>query len=572
VLGQGADRVYRDVLVGDVWLCSGQSNMGMGLGSMQTAKTDIAAAKLPSVRQFSKKLDYAPEPVDRNEGSWTVCTPETAGGFSAAAFYFARSLQPKINVPIGLINSSWGATNAEQWISLDGFLALSDLASVKLYRKALTDYKSAEAEYLKKYAEWEHRTFTVDPGNKGFGLGWAKPDFTDGGWKTMNLPVPWETQPGMIIDGAVWFRKQVDLPGDWAGKNLVLSLGSIDDFDVTYFNNVPIGSTGQKTPEWHKFFRKYAVPGKLVQAGRNVITVRVFDRWKDGGFTGTPEQMSLALAVASSKSIPLAGPWKFDIEYRRDTEPEQPMPVGPSGPGNIYSPGAIYNAMIHPLTPMAIRGVLWYQGENNVYRYQEYARLLAGLIVDWQRRWNRPNLPFLVIQLPNYENPSAEPSDPNLAHLREAQVEAVRASRNAALIVGIDTNPITDCHSPVKAPIGERSAAAALKVAYGQNVAYSGPVFKSARREGSKVRLTFDFADSGLVTPKNEPVKGFALAGVDGKYFWATAKIDGATIVLSCEKVVHPVAVRYAWGANPPANLYNRENFPAVPFGGKVGE
>jgi sialate O-acetylesterase len=558
--------VYKDVMVGEVWLCSGQSNMGFGVGSVENAKSEIASANFPNIRHFTKGYDYDDKPGNRIAGTWVVCSPATAGGFSAVAYFFARTLYKDMNVPIGLINSSWGATNAEQWISLAGYLSLKDLPSVKAYQKGLKDIKAAQAEYEKKAAEWEKNTFTSDPGNKGFAQGWAKADTAVTDWKAANLPQFWEGITGLNIDGAVWFRREVEIPPAWAGKDLKLNLGPIDDFDTTYFNNVQIGSTGKETTEWWKYPRQYTVPGKLVAAGRRVIAVRVFDRWKEGGFAGTKDQMTIFPAGKPYSSIGLAGSWLYKVEYQVATHPEIPLPSGPISPNTIYSPGAIYNGMIHPLNPFAIRGIAWYQGENNLYRWPEYRELLTGLVLDWRNQRHEKDLPFLIVQLPNFGTVVPEPADGNWTRIREAQLLTAEKLPNCGLAVTMDLGDARDVHCKNKQDVGYRLALAAEGLVYGKKITYSGPIYQSMKIDGDKIRLRFKHTDSGLIAKGGGPVKGFAIAGKDLKFFWADAVIQGDTVVVSSKLVNSPVAVRYAWADNPIFNLYNQAGLPAAPF------
>ena len=307
--------VFKDVLLGEVWLCSGQSNMGFCVESVFNARKEIANANYPKIRMFSKVLDCDLSPCDRIAGSWAVCSPKTVGGFAAVAYFFGKKLYEDMNVPIGLVHCSWGATNAEQWISNAGFQSLQHLPSVKAYKKGLQDHDAAMAEYEKAMKEWNRKTFTQDPGNKGWEQGWAKPEFSRADWKTIDNPQFFESVSGLNINGSVWFCKEIDIPAAWAGKDLTLSLGPIDDYDTTYFNNVAVGSTDQNTAEWWKHPRKYIVPGKLVVPGKNLIAVRVFDRWKEGGFAGTKEQMLISPEESAKNAISLAGTWCYKVEY-----------------------------------------------------------------------------------------------------------------------------------------------------------------------------------------------------------------------------------------------------------------
>ena len=359
---------FRNVLMGDVWVCSGQSNMQFTLSGARNAAEEIAAADHPRIRLFTVPNVVALEPQKDTRGRWVECDRQTARNFSAVGYFFGVDLQKALGVPIGLIDSSWGGTPAESWTSRPSLQAHEELRPiVQRSEAALKDFPAAQAEYQEKMKEWEEKAYFTDPGNKGFGMGWAAPETDTAGWEPMELPCYWESQ-GLMIDGIVWFRREVQIPPEWAGKDLTLSLGPIDDCDTTYFNGQQVGATGMDTPNYWAVNRAYTVPGSLVKAGRAVIAVRVYDRWLNGGFAGVAADMKLSVK-GSTESMPVDGRWLYKIEASRP-QPASPIPQPPApmGPDNPWTPSGLYNAMICPLVPYGIKGAIWYQGESNADR------------------------------------------------------------------------------------------------------------------------------------------------------------------------------------------------------------
>jgi sialate O-acetylesterase len=376
----------------------------------------------------------------------------------------------------------------------------------------------------------------------------------------MDLPKQFETA-GLLIDGAVWFRKELDLPASWAGKDLVLNLPPIDDLDTTYFNGTKVGATGRETPNSYMVPRKYVVPGSLVRAGRNVIAVRVFDSAGEGGFS---RGGAMSIGPAGAEAIALGGVWDYKVEQALEPKhPDwgsRPEAVGVSNQNN---PSVLYNAMIAPLVMFAIRGVIWYQGESNAGRAHQYRTLFPTMIRDWRSAWGA-NFPFYFVQLANWHAHKAEPDESDWAELREAQMMTLREPQTG-MAVTIDIGDENDIHPRNKLDVGRRLAAWALAGQYNQKVIPSGPLFESYIVKGNEVRIRFKYAD-GLKTIDGGPVKGFALAGEDHKFVWADARIEGETVIVSSPKISKPVAVRYGWADNPIANLYNKAGLPASPF------
>jgi sialate O-acetylesterase len=554
----------KNILVGEVWLCSGQSNMEWPLVNSTGGADAVAQANYPEIRLFTVTKNTSNTPLADVEGHWVVTTPDEAAHFTAVGYFFGRELYQHLKVPVGLIHSSWGGTPAEAWTRHDTLLSSPELKPIlEKYESSLNTLPEAKAAYARKLAEWEEKNLYLDAGNKGEALGYADPKTTLTDWSKMDLPKQFETA-GLMIDGAVWFRRDVDLPASWGGKDLVVNLPPVDDYDTTYFNGTKIGSTGRETPNSYSVPRKYTVPGSLVHAGRNVIAVRVFDSAGEGGFSRGGAFSVGPNGADDSQAISLRGVWDYKVEQALEPKhPDwgsRPEAVGVSNQNN---PSVLYNAMIAPLVPFAIRGVIWYQGESNAGRAYQYRTLFPTMIRDWRSAWGT-NFPFYFVQLANWHANKAEPDESDWAELREAQLMTLREPQTG-MAVTIDIGDENDIHPRNKLDVGRRLAAWALAGPYGQKVVPSGPLFDRYTIKGNEVRLSFKHAD-GLKTSDGGTVKGFAIAGEDHRFVWADARIEGETVIVSSPKISQPVAVRYGWADNPIANLYNQAGLPASPF------
>lgn len=554
----------KNVLVGEVWLCSGQSNMEWPLANTIGSAETMAQANYPEIRMFRVEHHTSTEPLTDLEGHWIVTTPDEVAHFSAVGYFFGRELYQRLKVPIGLINSSWGGTPAEAWTSHDALVASPELKPIlDRYANSLNMAPQAKEAYARALDEWEQKNLYIDAGNKGETLGYADPATSTADWSKMDLPQQFETA-GMLIDGAVWFRRVLELPESWAGKDLVLNLTPIDDQDVTYFNGKKVGSIGRDTPNSYMVPRKYVVPGSLVHGGRNVIAVRVFDSAGEGGFSRGGAMSIAPKGAAESEVISLRGAWDYKVELALEPKhPDwgsRPEAVGVSNQNN---PSVLYNAMIAPLVPFAIRGAIWYQGESNAGRAYQYRTLFPIMIRNWRSAWGH-DFPFYFVQLANWHANKAEPDESDWAELREAQTMTLREPQTG-MAVTIDIGDENDIHPRNKLDVGRRLAAWALAGTYGQKVIPSGPLFDRFTIEGDKVRVRFKHG-AGLKTSDGGAVKGFAIAGEDRRFVWAEARIDGDTVIVSSPKVMKPVAVRYGWADNPIANLYNSAGLPASPF------
>jgi len=561
---------FQNVLVGDVWIASGQSNMEWTWNSFSANRRHpVGKADFPEVRFFQVERKATGIPETDLKGKWVVCDAETMKSFSLVSFFFARRIFEETQIPLGVIGTYWGGTPAEAWTRLSTLETLDDCkVMVDHYRAISSDYEGTMAEYQQKLAEWNEKAYFKDSGNAGVEKGWADANFNDSTWPTVALPSAWESsgKKDLDIDGIVWFRKEVNIPADWAGRDVTLELGPIDDADITYWNGVEIGQTPITTPNSWQVPRIYHVPASAVKAGKATIAVRVYDWMGGGGFVGGP--MRLTVSDLSNGPVKIDGPWKYGIESARpsldqrfyNTQPQQPY-----GPGSAIAPSNLWNGMVNPLVPYAIKGVIWYQGESNADRAYQYRSLFPGMIKDWRNAWGRGDFPFYFVQLANYMARNVDPAESSWAELREAQAMTLRL-KNTGMAVAIDVGEANDIHPLNKEAVGERLAKWALAKDYDKDVAPSGPLYKSMTAEGSRIRIKFEYADTGLASLSGQPLIGFAIAGEDRKFTWAQAKIEGDTVVVWSPQVAKPVAVRYAWADNPACNLINKYGLPASPF------
>lgn len=540
-----------DLLVGEVWICSGQSNMERQLGPREGQKPivnweqEVAAANYPQIRHFLVPQKPARAPQATVAGKWVVCSPQTVAEFTAVGYFFGRDLFQARHVPIGLIHSSWGGTPAESWTSRPALRSLPEFAD------AIADAQRADSEiergtysYAKTITSW---LAAHDPGSVP-GASWGTVQVDTAAWKQMELPTFWEKAGLPDYDGVVWFRRTFDLPDTWEGVDATLHLGAIDDIDTTWINGVEIGSTvGWQIP------RIYRVPASALRPGRNVVAVRVLDTGGGGGLYGGDEMRLIPAAKSGWPPISLAGAWLYQPSAKLG-----PVPYPPSDYTNSPAvPSALYNGMIVPLQPYAIRGVIWYQGEANVGRERQYRALFPALIADWRRAWGEGDFPFLFVQIALFRDMTPE--------IREAQFLTWQRVPNTAMAVTIDCGDANDIHPTHKQPVGARLALAARAIAYGENLEYSGPAFDSLQIEGGHAVLRFTHVGGGLVA-KDGSLIGFTLAGADKVFHPASAVIEGNTVVVTSAAVPQPVAVRYGWANVPEGNLFNAAGLPASPF------
>ena len=541
----------KNILFGDVYICSGQSNMQWGMWGVNNSQEEIAAADHPDIRLYTVPNVVGFEPQATVAGQWQVCSPQTVGGFTAVGYFFGRKLNEELKVPIGLINSSWGGTIAEAWVSAEALKTMPDFApAVEALQKLVADQAKLQATYDQQMDEWWAKN---DPGSAA-GASWADPALNTAAWKTMGVPRNWEDGGLPNFDGIAWLRKTVDVPGAWQGKEITLHLGPIDDRDTTFVNGVKVGATDT----WDKP-RDYKLPGDLLKTGPNIIAVRVLDTGGGGGIYGQADQMKLE--AADGAALALAGEWL----YLESNPLAKCTPLPQRLESNPNQVTVLYNAMIAPLVPFGIKGAIWYQGESNAGRAEQYARLLPTLISDWRARLGVGDFPYFIVQVANFMAVDAEPKDDGWPNLRWSQWLTTKAMPNVGMACIIDIGDAADIHPKNKQDVGLRLALAALGTTYGKRIEYSGPVYRSMAVEGSQVVLAFDHLGGGLVV-KGDKLQGFAIAGEDGRFVWADATVDGDTVIVSSPQVAKPVAVRYAWANNPVCNLYNQAGLPAVPF------
>lgn len=558
-ISDGKKLTLENVMIGEVWLCSGQSNMEMplaGWGKIMNFQQEIEAANYPNIRLFTVQRNISNQPLTEmtaKSGGWVACSPETVADFSAVAYFFGKNLYEKMKVPIGLINSSWGGTIAEAWTSGHSLKTMPDFeSSVAAMQNKSVETKDIKEKYNQDSIAWQRLSEKTDRGLLNGKVLWTDKNRSDADWKTMKIPDNWENQSLPNFDGVVWFRKTIDIPTDWQNKKLTLNLDMIDDNDITYFNGVEVGHTDG----WN-LARIYTIPASLAKAGKAVISVRVFDTGGGGGIYGNPQLMKLSLSP--EKSIPLAGTWQYKIGFNL-TE----IPAAPVTWNNPNQPTVLYNAMINPIIPYKIKGVIWYQGESNSDKAYQYSELFPLLIRDWRKQW-KSDFPFYFVQLANYTTQLPQPSEAAWAELREAQLQTLHLE-NTGMAVIIDIGDAKDIHPKNKQEVGHRLSLIAGANNYNENIAFSGPIYESYRMQGNSIRITFKHTENGLKTPNDEPLKGFAIAGLDHVFHWADAVIQGNEVVVSCKEVENPIAVRYAWAANPVCNLYNGADLPASPF------
>jgi sialate O-acetylesterase len=577
VSGGGSEVRFEDVWIGEVWIASGQSNMQMTVSGCRDAALEIARADYPGIRMLTAARVAVVKRQDTlGSGSWKICSPENVGSFSAAAYYFARELHQKLGVAIGVMDSSWGGTPAEAWTSREGLQADPRLSYYidKLDRFLGPDGQNEREAAEKARADYWANVVPKDPGNQGVENNWHAPGFDDAEWKGMCLPTGWQTA-GQDFSGVLWFRRELDIPAEWAGKDLDLHIGACDKRDFTYFNGEFLGSLGMEdNPEaWH-MPRVYTVPGHHVKAGRNVVSVRVFSNLYQGGMIGPAAEMWAApVAAPPGIRLSLAGDWRFRVERNFGKIPPAPSTQF-YGDGNANTPSVLFNGMIAPLIPYAIRGFIWYQGESNAdrgattaKRPAEYRFLFPALIRDWRREWGCLELPFYFVQLANFQAVRDMPEETNWGHLREAQRFTLEVVPKTGMAVTIDIGDAADIHPKNKQDVGLRLAACALAKDYGfPEYIGSSPLPAAVWAKEGWVTIRFGYAAAGLEA-RGEKVVGFALAGADRVFHWAEAVIEGPDRVeVACPAVPEPRWVRYAWADNPLCNLYGGTGLPASPF------
>ncbi len=569
--------VVKDVLVGEVWFCSGQSNMAFPLSAFASGKEEIPKSANPQLRQFLVAFKTSPVPLDDVQGKWTVSGPDTVGAFSAVAYFFGKKLQAELGGAVGLINDSVGGTVIEAWMSRE---ALDADPELKTGRENAQNDRAAFDTYGEKYRAWQKQFGREDrPTAKIDEWTSANIDTTD--WKPVTLPGLFSAA-GLPDAGAVWIRRKITAPSEpdiRPGKGIDLYLGDIRDSNTVYWNGRKIGDS-----DLLAVLRRYGIRFNFVNEGENVLAVRIFNPATGAGILPSKARFQ-------GNHYMLQGEWLAKAEFElppldeaaKAAFPQRPML--PIDPQNVAS--YLFNGMINPIIPYGIRGIIWYQGEGNWQRGFQYRTAFPLLIKDWRAKWGQENLPFYFCQLANFQAINPKPQDSPFAEVRDAQTQAL-ALPNTGQAVLIDVGEEGDIHPADKESVGDRLMRIALAKTYNKDLAYSGPVYQSQSIEGNRIRLSFQHTDGGLVAKplpaeyrpvskepctaplvRNRPesqLEGFAICGQDRKWTWADAKIDGDTVVVSSDAVPQPVAVRYAWAQNPICNLTNAAGLPAGPF------
>ena len=539
-----------DILFGDVWLCSGQSNMELPMYRVKPKYEEVIKnSENNNIRCFAvpQKYNFKSEQTDFVEGSWKAANPTNVLNFSAVAYFFAAELYRKYNVPVGLINSSLGGSPVEAWMSESALKAFPNHLNEAIKFRNDELIKQIESSDNERINGWNKESVEKDLGLKN---SFHKSGIDDSGWMVMNIPGYWEKTAIGNVNGVVWFRKEFQISPEDASKPAFLNLGRIVDADSVFVNEKYVGSTTYLYPP-----RWYKVPQGVLTSGKNVIVVRVVNNSGNGGFVlDKPYELTVA-----GKTIDLRGEWKMKLGCT--------MPPLASQTFIRWKPMGLYNGMIAPLLNYNIKGTIWYQGESNTGNPAEYTRLFPAMIKDWRGKFGQGEFPFLFVQLANFMESAAQPSESNWAETREAQLKALSVPQTAMAVI-IDLGEWNDIHPLRKQDVGKRLALAAQKLAYNdKKVIYSGPIYKSMKIVGNKIELTFNHVGGGLMAKNSETLHYFSIAGADKKFVWANAKIVNKKVIVWSDTVSNPVAVRYAWADNPEnANLYNRENLPASPF------
>ncbi|HMH32873.1 MAG TPA: sialate O-acetylesterase, partial [Puia sp.] len=546
--------LINNVLVGEVWICSGQSNMEMpiaGWGKINNYQKEINAADYPSIRHIKvpNAVSFVPK-EDIDSTGWKVCSPATAGDFTAVGYFFARELFNQLHIPIGLINTSWGGTMVETWASRGAFEQSDEFKSMITAMAApdLETLAKQKNEALVKKIEAIQGPVEKNPDTNA----WKTLDLDESHWAHMKLPGLWEERGLTDLDGLVWFRKSFTLSSEDAGKPAILDLGKIDDSDESFVNGTKVGGLKNQYSEP----RHYTIPAGILKEGKNVIAVRVEDTGGGGGIYGEPTEMNLTIG---NKPVSLAGDWSYKIESIAASA----RSVGPNS-----FPTLLFNAMINPLIPYGIKGAIWYQGEANAGRAYQYRKAFPLMINDWRQRWNEGNFPFYFVQLASFNAGNGNStSGSSWAELREAQTMTLSLP-NSGMAVTTDIGEALDIHPKNKQDVGKRLAAIALNNLYGQAMEYSGPVYESMKTDGNKISINFTHAAGGLmVKDKYGYIKGFEVAGNDKTFHYAKAYLQGNQVIVYNDEVSQPVAVHYAWADDAgESNLFNKEGFPALSF------
>lgn len=554
------DIVLNDILIGDVWICSGQSNMTHNLGRhTERYAKEIAEANITEIRQF-----YVPERAllagpteDTPNLKWVAANPQSVLNFTVIGYFFAKKLYDKYHVPMGIINTCVGGTPIQAWMSEEGFKEFPDIYQTVKKNQDTAYINGLIRQSMQAKAAENASAAPKQETDKGLAgsVKWYETTYEPLNWKRINIPGYWEDNGIRNLDGVVWYRRMIDVPQSMTGVESIVKLGRIVNADELYINGQLVGNTTYEYPQ-----REYKIKAGVLVPGKNLFVIKVINSGGKGGFV--PDKPYFLLAKGDT--VDLKGDWQYKVgEVAQRYNAPSVRPVNAQ-----QSPTGLYNGMIAPYTQYAVKGFLWYQGEANSDNPQAYSKLLPAIINDWRNHWQLGDLTFLIAQLPNFMDVNYSPEESNWAKMREVQLKVAQSTPNTGLGINIDLGEWNDIHPGNKKPVGERLALQAMKITYGDNdMVNSGPIQKSARREGSKIIISFDNGESGLMSGNGEELSHFAIAGDDGKYQWAKAEIINNEVVVWSNAIENPKSVRYAWADNPDfANLYNKEGLPACPF------
>lgn len=542
--------VLHDILIGDVWLCSGQSNMEHQMKLHEiNYEAEIAHANYTEIRQFKipNTTNLLSPQNDLSGGSWKFVDSINIKDFSAVAYFFAKALYEKYHIPIGIINASWGGIPIEAAMSEESLKEFPSVLS--------TIEKNKDTAYVN---DTNRNAFNAmrnmqQPEDKGITEKWFDISYAPRNWRTIAVPGYWEDQGAKDLDGSVWYRREINVPASMTNTSAKVFLGRIVDADELYINGVKIGSTSYMYPQ-----RRYTIPDGVLKTGKNLFVVHITNNFGKGGFVpDKPYQL-----IANKDTIDLTGYWQYKVGYIN--VPRQ----GFRGFGIAFQnqPTAVYNSMIAPIVNYCLKGFVWYQGESNTGNADEYAKMQPAMITDWRSKWKEGDLPFLFVQLPGFMDYNYLPAESGWAAFREAQAKSLTLT-NTGMAVAIDVGEWNDIHPNRKKEVGDRLALAAEKISYHEDIVYSGPIYHSSTIEGNKIIISFSNIGSGLIVNDGEDLSDFAIAGTDKKFIWAHAKIERDKVVVWNDEIPNPKYVRYAWADNPAnPNLYNKEGLPASPF------
>lgn len=580
-----------NILIGDIWVCSGQSNMGMTVNGCENAKEEIEKSPNTLLRQFA--VDHRPsmKPEADCNGKWEIANTNTTGGFTATGYFFAREIQKALKIPVAIINTSWGGTPAEAWTSKEALVADSDLKEpMEKQIDDMATYSNRVEAFKTGHTDWTEKYGRKDSINPETAKTMSNPSTDTADWKKMPVPGP-VVKAGYKSGGSIWVRKDVEIPAGWKNRRMTLEFPHISDFVAVYFNGTKIGEININTELGRKPF-SFGVPNKFAQPGKATIALRILAYNGNGGVHGSAQAVRLALS--DNEGLPLAGEWicKAEAEFQPLPKDALARPIAPPKKDMPHTATCLFNGMINPIIPYAFTGALWYQGESNAGRAYQYRKLFKVMINDWRNRWDNGKFPFYFCQLANFMAISEKPEECAWAELREAQTMALELPNTGQANL-IDIGEAADIHPRNKQEVGRRLALIALANTYGdKKLEYYGPVYESMKVKDGKAIIKLSHAD-GLVAkeipatykPKssadevkplvkpmpNSQLQGFAICGESqasgsNNWVWADAKIDGSTVIVSSDKVAKPIAVRYAWANNPICNLYNKEGLPAYPF------